>query len=737
MDQYLSNNPKTPLGSTEAMELQHNGAKLTESQDIRLQRPQSTGAIPRSRRPLTESYIAGIAGNNLIAQNAAFPSPINVRADGQNGPFIPPSISDGQEGPFTLHPQTDVSNGPIPKTHGYPRPLVHPTPTADANSPLDFFKTPLDQGPRGFQEHNPPPYRPISLSDTDVHFGKRTQDTGFHSAATIPLADYRPNKRDNYKWLQTPLTHKEEPPPYKLQYRQEPTHSPSHSPSHSDTPVPTTQSLLQASLTPLPPRDANPNPNKRLRASDDDPFEDFTHTSDHGQIHPPGLIHPTGQIHPPGQLHPPIPSPFHGLSHPSLPSPSQGLCPPSIHGNPLDLANRVNWHPVPPTVDTQSTFCPPKVGQSVSLPAFPTACNTFPSPPPKPMYTQTVPSLPPNGQGNRFQTVESPFSFSPMGTGTHSRMGGGGFPSQRHWKSKFSGVGKTSLKLYLRQFSMVSDCNAWTEAEKALQLVSSLEGVALDALDRVQGALTYSGVVDALNLSFPDYDCASSFQNAFDTASRKHGEQAGTFATRLGDLAFKAYPDVPPGSLASLVLSRFLNAQPADLKDKIALVNPTHIRDAVQLINRLDRVEMDRMSAASTTATPRQPKPSVQTLAAAFQDMFLDEDSADTDSYPDITEDPAELIAALSQIGATDIAEVLAANLAKTNPSDNFKCFYWKDTGHTWLRCTKLWDHLKKNGFQAKPRVKPYQRFNPHSASKGTQQASAPTGPPNPLTHPN
>ena len=124
-------------------------------------------------------------------------------------------------------------------------------------------------------------------------------------------------------------------------------------------------------------------------------------------------------------------------------------------------------------------------------------------------------------------------------------MGGGGFHNQRHWKSKFSGLGKTSLKLYLRQFELVADYNAWDDTEKALQLVSSLEGVALDALERVHGTLTYLGVVDALQISFPDYDCASSFQNASDTASRKPGEQADSFATRLGDLAFKAYPDVP------------------------------------------------------------------------------------------------------------------------------------------------------------------------------------------------
>ena len=47
-------------------------------------------------------------------------------------------------------------------------------------------------------------------------------------------------------------------------------------------------------------------------------------------------------------------------------------------------------------------------------------------------------------------------------------LGGVGSHGYRPWKSKYTGVGKTSLKLYLRQFEMVANFNAWEEAEKAL-----------------------------------------------------------------------------------------------------------------------------------------------------------------------------------------------------------------------------------------------------------------------------
>ena len=138
---------------------------------------------------------------------------------------------------------------------------------------------------------------------------------------------------------------------------------------------------------------------------------------------------------------------------------------------------------------------------------------------------------------------------------------------------------------------------------------------------------------------------------------------------------------------------------------------------------------MDRMNAAQTTATPRQSSRSVQSLATAFEGLLVDCDAAAPDAEESFDEDPAELLAALSQIGASDIADVLAATLSRPNQADAFKCFFCKDTGHAWLRCSKLWDHLKRNGFKARPRNKPFQRHYQHDTSKGNKQASATTAP--------
>ena len=81
---------------------------------------------------------------------------------------------------------------------------------------------------------------------------------------------------------------------------------------------------------------------------------------------------------------------------------------------------------------------------------------------------------------------------------------------------------------------MVADYNGWDDEEKSMQLVTSLEGKALGTLDRVIGPMTYDGVVGALRVRFPDFDCTSSYQNAFDTASRRYREEAGSLPLGWG-----------------------------------------------------------------------------------------------------------------------------------------------------------------------------------------------------------
>ena len=103
------------------------------------------------------------------------------------------------------------------------------------------------------------------------------------------------------------------------------------------------------------------------------------------------------------------------------------------------------------------------------------------------------------------------------------------------------------------------------------------------------------------------------------------------------------------------------------------------------------------MSGARAAAVTRQPpRHPPQCLEDAFHDMGMEGDSVETESDPDHDLDPTDLLVALSQIGGTDFPEVLAAFMDKGQKPSVFTCFFCKDSGHTWLRCSKLWDHLKK-----------------------------------------
>ena len=189
------------------------------------------------------------------------------------------------------------------------------------------------------------------------------------------------------------------------------------------------------------------------------------------------------------------------------------------------------------------------------------------------------------------------------------------------------------------------------------------------------------------------------------------------------------------GSLERLILQRFIMAQPAEITAKITLVNPKTIQEVVQLVTRLDGLEMDRMSGARAAAVIRlPPNHPPQCAEDAFHDMGMAGDSVETESDPDHGLDPTDLLVALSHFGGTDFPEVMAAFMDKGQKPSVFTCFFCKDSGHTWLKCSKLWDHLKRNGFTPRSRPKHHTRHK-GNASRGPTPVQA--GNQNAQTHPN
>ena len=94
-------------------------------------------------------------------------------------------------------------------------------------------------------------------------------------------------------------------------------------------------------------------------------------------------------------------------------------------------------------------------------------------------------------------------------------------------------------------------------------------------------------------------------------------------------------------------------------------------------------------------------------------------------------------MAALAQVNP-DFAEIYAATLANNRPGaggqrpTQMTCFFCKDAGHTWLKCSKLWDQLKLNGFKTnmsrdKGGTYPKKRSGPSRGGRPNQGGNQPS----------
>ena len=156
-----------------------------------------------------------------------------------------------------------------------------------------------------------------------------------------------------------------------------------------------------------------------------------------------------------------------------------------------------------------------------------------------------------------------------------------------------------------------------------------------------------------------------------------------------------------------MILCRFMMAQPAQVRSKMTLVNPSSIQDAVQLVSRLDGMEVDRLREVNvaTTAKPRQRKQE-KSLNDVLYDLRLECASSEEEVESRSEGEPGDIVAALAQVNP-DFAEIYAATMANRPGTGDQKprqmtCYFCKEAGHSWLECSKLWDQLKLNGFKPK-----------------------------------
>ena len=113
---------------------------------------------------------------------------------------------------------------------------------------------------------------------------------------------------------------------------------------------------------------------------------------------------------------------------------------------------------------------------------------------------------------------------------------------------KFSGV--TSLDQYRQVFDAIVQSNGWDDATVTLQLLSHMEGDALNVallVPEVKRA-TRAGLVGVLTEHYRSPCCLADSRCQFDRTTHQEGEHPSIFAIALETLAVKAFGDMGPNA---------------------------------------------------------------------------------------------------------------------------------------------------------------------------------------------
>ena len=148
---------------------------------------------------------------------------------------------------------------------------------------------------------------------------------------------------------------------------------------------------------------------------------------------------------------------------------------------------------------------------------------------------------------------------------------------------KFAGT--TSWEQYWQVFDAIVLSNGWDDATAALQLLSHLEGDALNVALLVLAPHRASrvGLVDALTAHYGSPGRLADYRRQFEKTTRTAGEDPSIFPIALETLAVKAFGDMGQTAWLRLIRDRFIAGHcSCELRRHLDSVPPeTPIRDVV------------------------------------------------------------------------------------------------------------------------------------------------------------
>ena len=116
---------------------------------------------------------------------------------------------------------------------------------------------------------------------------------------------------------------------------------------------------------------------------------------------------------------------------------------------------------------------------------------------------------------------------------------------------------------WFRHFRAVADVHGWNKDQSALQLVSYLDETAMNVAQELgdNDLYNYDVLVKLLSDGFDPASRVSAFRSRFHGRSRRHHEDADTFADALAELCRVGYPQSPPEMRQELIAEQFVRGQ--------------------------------------------------------------------------------------------------------------------------------------------------------------------------------
>lgn len=160
-----------------------------------------------------------------------------------------------------------------------------------------------------------------------------------------------------------------------------------------------------------------------------------------------------------------------------------------------------------------------------------------------------------------------------------------------------------SLEAYLAQFEVVARAQGWSQEERALNLVTSLKGPAVEVLSQLTPAQqeSYTDVVGVLERRYGHQYQAEVYRARFRARVRGRGETLQQLAQDLEHLMRKAYPRASEETATLLMRDQFIDAL-EDAQSQI-YVKQAHVANLQEALARALEFESFVKTSAGRSRT--------------------------------------------------------------------------------------------------------------------------------------